>query len=133
MRYRVSVTVLAASLALSAPAIAGETEDRDALSRIEPQMLFQGMIREGDIDLLFDQLRQAMLAAAEGRDAPPSAALEARAAELGVELRLRGTLAGLVLLNALESNARQMLREAVPPPSQQHLLPSMPLAIPAQY
>lgn len=98
------------------PALAGEFPDRGAPSRLEPEAFFRGMIRDSDVDLLFDEMRRALLAAAEGRDAPPSPALEKRVLELGAELRLRGTVAGLAALNALEANVRQMLREAVPPP-----------------
>jgi hypothetical protein len=41
---------------------------------------------------------------------PPAPELEQRAAAIGDQLRLRGTLFGLVMLNALEAKAKEALR-----------------------
>lgn len=131
MRYGVRTIIVATSIGLCAPALAGDTVDRDALSRIEPQTMFQGMVREADLELFFDYLRRALLAVAEGREAPPSPELEDRAAQLGSELRLRGSMLGLALLNALEAEAQAMLRQT-PPPPHRHLPPPTSPLIPVQ-
>ena len=67
---------------------------------------------ERDLDLLLAHVRASLLAAAAGtQPPPPSDELNRRAAEIGKALQTRGTLAALVLLDALEANARQRLRE----------------------
>jgi hypothetical protein len=107
--------VLAAGLAFCAPASA---DDRpvDPLAQIDPQALFKGMVSEADVALLFAYLRSALIAASQGRDAPPPEELDRRAEALGNELRLRGTLAGLLVLGAIEHSAKQVFRE--PPPAE---------------
>lgn len=103
---------------LSAPVYA---ENRDPLARVEPlldpRVWLGGLITEDDVGLLFAQLRAAMLAAVEGREPPPvPESLEKRLDTVGGELRLRGLLAGLVLTQAMEQAAREIVRELAPPP-----------------
>ncbi|MEK6592288.1 MAG: hypothetical protein AABZ67_04310 [Pseudomonadota bacterium] len=125
---RIARWIVAASvgLAFSAPAAAGDGYP-DPLAQIDPQVLFKGVVSEADVSLLFAYLRSAMLAASQGRDAPVPGELSQRAEALGKELQLRGTLAGLLILGAIEHSARQMLREP-PPPSA--LPPAAPFAPP---
>jgi hypothetical protein len=111
MRLRTSIVILAAGLGLAAPATAAE---RDPLAAFDPAALLQGLVREEDVAALFAHLRAALLAAAEGREAPPADALARRAEAIGGELKLRGALAGALLLQALEAQLRQALREAAP-------------------
>jgi len=116
------VVAIAFALA-SGTALAHDERSQDPFSAIDPQVLLQGAIRESDVSLLLDYVRAAMRAAAEGREPPPPpAALERRAEELGGELRARGTLAGLLLLSALEAQAKALLREGLPP-ARRHVLP----------
>jgi hypothetical protein len=69
------------------------------------------VIRDSDVDLVFSYLREALRAAAEGRDAPPSGALEQRGAEIAETLRRRSLEIGQGLLNEAERGARDALRE----------------------
>lgn len=114
-KTRVSALLLAAVLAL--PAQAAENDPFAALEPLlTPQALFGGVIRERDVSLLFDHLRAAMLAAAEGREAPPmSDELGRRLETVGGEMRLRGTLAGLALSQVLERALRESVRELAQP------------------
>ncbi|MCW5606074.1 MAG: hypothetical protein KIT18_16160 [Burkholderiales bacterium] len=113
MRIGKWLAAVAAALAFGMPAHAGERQP-DPFAQIDPQVLFRGMVSEADVSLLFSYLRAAMLAASQGRDAPVPEELNRRAEALGNELKLRGMLAGLLLLNAIEQSAKEALRE--PPP-----------------
>ena len=102
-------------LAWAAPVHAGDRQD--PLAQVEallkPEVMMRGVIREDDISLLFAHLRAALIAAREGREAPSPEALNRRAEAIAAEMKARGTVAGLVLLTAFESAARQALREAL--------------------
>lgn len=113
MRIRGWVVALAAGLAFCMPASA---DDRpvDPLAQLDPEALFGGMVREADVALLFAYLRSALIAASQGKHVPPPEELNRRAQALGDELKLRGTLAGLLVLGAIEHSARQALREPLP-------------------
>lgn len=111
--------MLAVALAgtFSAPAFAG---DRNPDARVESlpdlRLLLSGLVTENDVSLLFAHLRAAMLAATEGREPPPAPeALSKRMEAIGGELRLRGLIAGLLLSQAMESAARDAVRELAPP------------------
>lgn len=106
--------VFALAVLLNAPALADDRQGRDSYARLEPQLLFGGMIRDSDVTLLFDYLRQSMAAAARGDQPPPQEELRRRAEALGHDLRTRGALAALMLLNALEASAREALCEPAP-------------------
>lgn len=114
MRIRRILCAAFLSAALIAPAHA---EGNDPFAQLEtlldPKVLLKSVIREDDVLLLFAHLRAALLAAAEGRQAPVPEALNRRAEAIGNELKLRGTLAGLLLLTAFEAAARQAMREAL--------------------
>ncbi|MBI3041309.1 MAG: hypothetical protein HYY78_00575 [Betaproteobacteria bacterium] len=119
MRARQWIAAALLGLACAAPAQAGDPPD--AFARIEslldPRVLFQGVVREEDVSLLFAHLRAALIAAQEGREAPPPEALNQRAEAIAAELKTRGTLAGLLLLTAFEAAARQAMREALTEPA----------------
>lgn len=114
MRIRRILCAAFLSAALIAPAHA---EGNDPFAQLEmlldPKVLLKGVIREDDVSLLFAHLRAVLLAAAEGRQAPVPEALNQRAEAIGNELKLRGALAGLLLLTAFEAAARQAMREAL--------------------
>ena len=81
-------------------------------SLISPRALVGEVVTERDLDLLFAHLKASILAAAAGAEPPaPPAELAQRADAIGRALRMRGSLAALVLLDALEAGARQRLRE----------------------
>jgi hypothetical protein len=116
MRCNKWLVAIAVSLAWGAPAMAGD-RTADPLAQIDPQVLFKGMVTEADVTLLFAYLRSALLAASQGRDAPVPEELHRRAEALGNELKLRGTLTGLLMLGAIERSAREALREPPPRPA----------------
>jgi hypothetical protein len=105
------------------PEILSPFDARLIESLVSPRALLGEVVTERDLDLLLAHVRAALLAAAAGTAAPPpSDELNRRAAEIGKALQTRGTLAALVLLDALEANARQRLRElqrqkTQPPPA----------------
>lgn len=109
-QFRKFLFVLAA-ITLSGTAQADDRRSPDPLAALEPQLLFQGMIREEDVTLLFDYLRHGVAAAARGDEPPPPDELQRRAEALGHEVKVRGALAALLVLNALEVRAREALRE----------------------
>jgi len=119
MRARQCIAMVLLGLACAAPAHAGEKPDPFAQveSLLAPGVLFQGVIREEDVSLLFAHLRAALMAAYAGREAPPPEELNRRAEAIAGELKARGTLAGLLLLTAFEAAARQALREALADPA----------------
>ncbi len=71
------------------------------------------VIRNSDVDLVFSYLREALRAAAEGRDAPPSGALEQRGAEIADTLKRRSVEIGQTLLNEAEREAERNARDAL--------------------
>jgi hypothetical protein len=115
MRGWIAVSVCASFLAL-APAAADD--GRDTLYRLESGEIWRGLAREEDVSLLFDYLRLALVAAVEGREAPPvPEALRGRAEAMGEALKARGALAALALLATLERRAKQALRDDAPRPA----------------
>jgi len=81
-------------------------------SLISPRALLGEVVTERDLDLVFAHVKASILAAAVGAEPPPlSDELRQRADAVGKSLRTRGTLAALVLLDALEASTRQRLRE----------------------
>ena len=116
----ISVAAVVLMLGLAAPASAEDRADPfagiDAL--LDPKVLLQGVLREEDVALLFAQLRAALLASYQGREAPAAEELNRRLEAIGGEMKARDAIAGLVLLTAFEAAARQALREALvlPPP-----------------
>ncbi|MBI1965744.1 MAG: hypothetical protein HYV99_01930 [Betaproteobacteria bacterium] len=118
MRIRRILCATFLGAALIAPAHA---EGNDPFAQLEtlldPKVLLKGVVREDDVSLLFAHLRAALLAAVEGRKPPAPAELDQRAEAIGNELKLRGTLVGLLLLTAFEAAARQAVRDALAEPA----------------
>ena len=118
------VTVLSVFLAFSASVAAGD--DPYGLTSAALERLSSGLVQERDVDLFLGYVREALRAMAEGREPPePPRELETRAGELAAGLKVRGTLAGLILLSALEENAKALRRELAPPP-----YPNLPPTVP---
>jgi hypothetical protein len=103
------ITVLAGA-ALSASAQAHD-------ERPAPGAIFAGIVQERDVDLVFDYLREALDAAAQGREAPPADAIARRAETIGEELTRRGAAAARVFVDAIEKHVREGLRERDPRPA----------------
>lgn len=119
MKFRRMIVMIATGLTLlSAPALAS---DKDPFAQLEmlldPKVLLKGIVREDDVSLLFAHLRMVLLAAVEGKQPPAPAELNQRAEAIGNELKLRGTLMGLLLLTAFEAAVRQAVREALVEPA----------------
>jgi hypothetical protein len=72
---------------------------------------YGGVVRETDVGAVFDYLRSAVVAAAEGRDAPIPETLRQRAVELDAEVKMRSALAVILLLNEIEAGAKQLLKD----------------------
>jgi hypothetical protein len=122
MRLDAAIVMGALGLALAAPAQA-EQKTADPFAQLDALMrsgaLVRGVVREEDVTLLFDHIRAGMLAASQGREAPPPPeAIARRGEEIATELKVRGTAASLILLNAFETVTRQVVRDilAAPPP-----------------
>ena len=121
MRLHSLVIVGALGAALAAPAHAEQKTDPFAQleALLNSGALVRGVVREEDVTLLFDHIRASILAASQGREAPPPPeAIARRGEEIGTELKVRGTAASLILLNAFETVMRQAVRDilAAPPP-----------------
>ena len=69
-----------------------------------------GVVKESDVTLLFDYLRDAMSAAFQGREAAPPEALARRAEEIAVEARRHGEIAARAALDAIEHDLREAMR-----------------------
>jgi hypothetical protein len=78
--------------------------------------LFGGVVRESDVDLLFDWLRESARAAVEGREAPPPDALVSRAEQIGDEVKRRGGIAARIFIDVIERSVREAMRERPAPP-----------------
>jgi hypothetical protein len=123
MRLHAAIAMGALGLALAAPAHAQEQPKPDPFARLDALLasgaLVRGIVREEDVTLLFDHLRASILAASQGREAPPPPeALTRRGEEIATEAKVRGTAASLLMLDAFEAVARQAARDilAAPPP-----------------
>lgn len=102
--------ICALLLALGAPAYA---HDRGAP---EPSLL-GGIVQERDVDLVFGYLREALGAAVQGREAPPSVEIEQGANEIGDEMKRRGAAAARVFIDVIEKSVRGTLNEPAPRPA----------------
>jgi len=105
MKRKTGIVALVIGCALpSAVSAASEPDVPD------PQVLLQGIVSEEQVGLLFDYLRNALIAAAEGREGPVPEVLRRELDRIDADVKLRGTLAGLMLLKNLEAEVRELLR-----------------------
>lgn len=77
----------------------------------DPQNPLGGIVREDDVPVLFDYLREAWVGAMEGRSVPVPDEVQRRAEAIGTELRGRAAVGGVLLLNIIEHNLSGLLRE----------------------
>ena len=121
MRLASTISIAASVLMLGLAVPACAQEKPDSAVRIEqlldPKVLFQGVLREEDVSLLFAHLRAALLASYQGHNAPVPEELNRRMEAISGELKSRGAIAGLLMLTAFEAAARQALREALAEPA----------------
>ena len=85
------------SLFLSAPAHAAEP-------------FIGGVVKESDVALLFDFLREAMSAAFQGREVAPPEALVKRAEAIAEEAKRHGEIAARAAVDAIEREVREGMR-----------------------
>jgi hypothetical protein len=120
MRPASTIAVAVLTLGLAAPAPVGADGRADPFagidSLLDPNALFQGVVREEDLSVLFAHLRAALIASYQGREAPSTEELDRRMEAIAAEMRVRGALAGLALLTAFELAAHRALRDAAPVP-----------------
>ena len=82
-----------------------------------PEALFGGIVQERDVSLLFSYFREAFAAALQGRDVRPPYELQQRAEAIADEVKRRGAIAGSAVIDEIERNVREELRERprIPP------------------
>ena len=118
MHLRPLIVAAGLALACATPAHAdGKDPFAEFDARLEqllpPEAWLKGKVSEADVSLLFAYLKATLIAASQGKQLPVPEEITRRAEALGRELKLQGVLTGLLLLDALESGARQALREAL--------------------
>ena len=82
---------------------------------VDPRVLLHALVDEEQVTATFDYLRNALIAAAEGREGPVPELLRRELDRIDADLKLRGTIAGLLMLKSLEAEIRQLLRDTQPP------------------
>jgi hypothetical protein len=113
MNLRTMLGAIVAGIALSQSVAAQERDPFERFDAINPEVLFKGIIREDDVSLLFSYVRESMAATARGEEPRESEAITRRTEEIQREVAARGSVLASVLLSALESAAKQMVREAM--------------------
>lgn len=113
-------TAVAFCLASAGAAAAPPAQPRDML---DPRVLLGGLVEEAQVSALFDYLRNALIAAAEGGEGPVPEFLRRELDRIDAEVKLRGTLAGLLLLKELEAQVKALLKA---PPSTGTPVPTPP-------
>jgi hypothetical protein len=69
-----------------------------------------GLVKESDVGLVFDYLREAMLGAFRGREVAPPDAIKRRAEAIAEEAKRRGEIAARGALDAIEREIRESMR-----------------------
>ena len=82
----------------------------DELRGLQPDSLLGGLVRESDVALLFDYLREVISGGAEGRNVTPPGELARRAEAIGEEAKRRGAAAARALIDEVESVVREGMR-----------------------
>ena len=111
---RQKIFLAACLIVFSAPALSQPEqvpEPQGTLERIEeilsPANILKGQITEQDVDQLFDILRSTIA----GNPKEPSAELKQKLDRLATRLMIRGTMAGDLLLNEIESRIKEKVRQ----------------------
>ena len=106
-----AVLCLAVNLPANAQVSTPENSPFEKLETIAPEVLFKGLIREDDVSLLFQHLRESMAASTRGEEALPGEAMKRRSEQIQRDVAARGSVLLGVLLTAFESAAKQIVRE----------------------
>ncbi|MDH3288378.1 MAG: hypothetical protein OEP48_11740 [Betaproteobacteria bacterium] len=119
MHFRTLTVAGIMALAVAMPAHAGDKDpSADVEATLEqmmtPQAWLGGRISESDVELLFAYLKASLVASSQGRELPVPEALSRRAEAIGRDFQTHGMLTGLLLLHALETRAKEAVREAQP-------------------
>jgi hypothetical protein len=83
---------------------------------VDPRVLLHALVDEEQVAAAFDYLRDALIAAAEDHEGPVPEILRRELDRIDADVKLRGTIAGLLMLKSIEAEIRQLLRDAQPPP-----------------
>jgi hypothetical protein len=83
---------------------------------IDPRVLLHALVNEQQVAAAFEYLRNALIAAAEDRDGPVPEILRRELDRIDADAKLRGTVAGLLMLKSLEAEILQLLKNTQPPP-----------------
>ena len=94
-----SAAAITISLCLAAPAHADEP-------------FIGGVVKEADVKLVFDFMREAMSAALQGREVAAPEALMRRADEIAVEAQRRGEIAARAAVDAIEREVLESMRRS---------------------
>ena len=78
----------------------------------DPRVLLQGFVTEAQVSAAFEYLRNALVAAAEGREGAVPEIVQRELDRIDADAKLRGTLAGLLLLKQLEAEIKALLAPA---------------------
>ena len=71
-----------------------------------------GVVKDSDVSLVFDFLRDAMSAAFQGREVAPPAALIQRAETIAEEAKRHGEIAARAALDSIEREIRESMRRS---------------------
>ena len=114
---RRSLRQLGLAAALAATCATPARADHDTGPALAEE-LFNGLVQERDVSLVFSFLREAWRASLQGREARPPYELEQRGNALAEELKRRGATIGERMIDAIEKSVREELRrKPLPPPS----------------
>jgi hypothetical protein len=83
---------------------------------VDPRVLLHALVDEAQVAAAFDVLRNALIAAAEGREGAVPEILRREIDRIDADVKLRGTVAGLLMLKSLEAEILQLLKDTQPPP-----------------
>ena len=119
MHIRTLIIASIMGLAVATPAHAGDQDSSADLEATLEQMMtpeawLGGRISESDVELMFAYLKASLVASSQGRELPVPGELSRRAEAIGRDLQIHGMLTGLLLLQVLESRAKEAVREAQP-------------------
>ncbi len=71
-----------------------------------------GAVKESDVALVFDFLREALSGAIQVREVPPPEALHRRAEAIGEDMRRHGEIAARAAIDAVERDIRGAMRRS---------------------
>lgn len=119
MHIRTLIIASIMGLAVATPTFAGDQDSSADLEATLEQMMtpeawLGGRISESDVELMFAYLKASLVALSQGRELPVPEALSRRAEAIGRDFQTHGMLTGLLLLQVLESRAKEVVREAQP-------------------